>query len=146
MQVSIKDDYIYERCTSTSFTHNDHHFKMSTKRYHTGEAVEGAGIKFQLEQNDNSILYVVVSKFNNIAYVHIRKYYNDLPTKFGICLPVKCWYDFVGFIQDPTNAQQFSTRDLECRKTNNGSLYFICQKKDLSLYIKKPAVDSLILR
>ena len=120
---------------------------MSTKRSHTGEAVEGGDLKFQLEQNGNAILYAVVSKLNNNTYVHIRKYYNDLPSKFGVCLPVKCWYDFVKFLQDPTNPpKQFSTKDLECRKTKNGSINFNCEKKDLSIYIKKSAVDSLILR
>ena len=119
---------------------------MSTKRSHTGEAIEEAGFKFQLEQNGSAILYAVVSKFNNLTYVHLRKYYNDLPSKFGVCLPVKCWYDFVKFLQDPTNPKQFSTKDLDCRRTKNGSLNFNCEKKDLSIYIKKPAVDSLILR
>ena len=41
---------------------------MSTKRSHTGEAVEGGDLKFQLEQNGNAILYAVVSKLNNNTY------------------------------------------------------------------------------
>ena len=149
MQVSITTHYIcwHHIYSIHSTFYNFYHNVMSIKRSHTGEAVEGANLKFQLEQNGNAILYAVVSKFNNIAYVHLRKYYNDLPSKFGVCLPVKCWYDFVKFLQDPTNPpKQFSTKDLDCRKTKNGSINFNCEKKDLNIYIKKSTVDSLILR
>ena len=58
---------------------------MSTKRTITGEAVGTGRSKFQLEQTGNSFLYAVVSPFNGINYIHFRKYYNDLPSKFGVC-------------------------------------------------------------
>ncbi len=49
--------------------------------------------KIILEQEDKEILYrLVVSNFNDVEYVHIRKYYLDFegeykPTKEGVCIP-----------------------------------------------------------
>jgi hypothetical protein len=49
--------------------------------------------KIILEQEDKEIQYrLVVSTFNDVEYVHIRKYYLDFegeykPTKEGVCLP-----------------------------------------------------------
>ena len=49
--------------------------------------------KLILEQEDKEIQYrLVVSTFNDVEYVHIRKYYLDFegeykPTKEGVCLP-----------------------------------------------------------
>ena len=119
---------------------------MSTKRTITGDAVGTGGTKFQLEQTDNSFLYAVVSPFNGTTYVHLRKYYNDLPSKLGVCFPVKEWYDFVKFVIDSSSETQFSTPTIACRKSKNGSINLSCEKKDVSIYIKKTAIDSLVLR
>ena len=49
--------------------------------------------KIILEQEDKEIQYrLVVSTFNDVEYVHIRKYYLDFegeykPTKEGVCIP-----------------------------------------------------------
>lgn len=49
--------------------------------------------KIILEQEDKEIQYrLVVSNFNDVEYVHIRKYYLDFegeykPTKEGVCIP-----------------------------------------------------------
>ena len=49
--------------------------------------------KIILEQADKEIQYrLVVSNFNDVEYVHIRKYYLDFegeykPTKEGVCIP-----------------------------------------------------------
>ena len=119
---------------------------MSVKRSHTGEPVGEANYKFELEHNENSVLYAVVSTFNNNPYIHLRKFYNNLPTKFGVCMPPKYWWDFVKFLQDPNGGAQFSTPDIHSRKSKNGSVNISCDKKDMSLYIKKTAIDSLLLR
>ena len=125
---------------------NINNIKMSVKRSHTGEPVGEANYKFELEHNDNSILYAVVSTFNNVPYVHLRKYYNNLPTKFGVCMAPKYWWSFVNFLQDADIGAQFATPDIQCRKTKNGSVNLSCAKKDMSLYVKKTAIDSLMLR
>ena len=49
--------------------------------------------KIILEQEDKEIQYrLVVSNFNDVEYVHIRKYYlvfegEYKPTKEGVCIP-----------------------------------------------------------
>ena len=117
---------------------------MSTKRTSTGEAVDSVGSKFHLDKTDKAILYAVVSPFNGVTYVHLRKYYNDLPTKFGVCFPAKDWFEFVNFVNDSTT--QFSTENIDCHKTKNGAINLKCEKKDVTLYLKKTDVESLILR
>ena len=54
-------------------------------------------IKIEVEKSDHATLYGVVPSFKNKIYIHIRKYYNNQPSKFGVCFPMKEWYEFIAF-------------------------------------------------
>lgn len=117
----------------------------NNKRDCDGEMVANDDIKFELEKTEKSTLYGVVTKFMNATYIHIRKYYKNKPTRFGVCFTVEDWYKFVPYLgDDSSNKGTFGK--IEGRRSSNGTLILKSIKSDMELYVKRLAMDSLLFR
>ena len=102
---------------------------------------ESKDIKFELLKNEKCTLFAVVTKFNKNSYIHIRKYYNDLPTKYGICFREKEWYEFVSFVH--SELERKTMEKIDIRKHTNGDYHLKSRQKDFTLYIRKDTIESL---
>ncbi len=118
---------------------------MSVKRSNSGSVVGSEDIRFELEKADKSILYAVIGNFNNFTYVHLRKYYNDFPSKFGISFKLDEWFTFIKYIQKDTSVSETIERH-EVRKLNNGTIVIKSQHSEMELFVRTNACAVLLKR
>ena len=117
---------------------------MACKRKYDGENVGVEGERIELEVAEKSVLLAVVSHFYGKSYVHIRRYYSNLPSKYGVCLPSVDWYEFLQFLKDAKRPNNCMIGQMEVKVMKNGSLHLISHKTDVDLFVKKPALDNLL--
>ena len=98
-------------------------------------------VKFEIEKAEKSTLYAVISQFRNVTYVHLRKYYYGAPSKYGVCMGVKDWCDFIQFVND--GGEKFSTSKVQIHKKKNGVYELTTIKTDFTLYLKASTMESL---
>lgn len=106
---------------------------------------KGNEFKFELERGDTSILYAVVSKFMGESYIHIRKYYNEKPTTYGVCFKLEAWYDFVPYLTQDTK-EKYTDGSIQVEKLANNVVRCVSLKTDMDIFIRKPAMDILYAR
>ena len=101
---------------------------------------------FELKKTENAILYAVVSGFNKNTYVHVRKYYNGRPTKYGINFNVADWYEFIAFLtKQPTGSASFGK--VEVRMLMGGNLVAnTSAQPDVSIFIRKSPIEQILKR
>ncbi len=118
---------------------------MAGKRVLSGESVLNTDIKFELEKTEKSTLYLVVSRFQNNAYVHIRKYYNDHPSRFGVTFKTHDWYELVEYMEtESTHPKSFEKCDV--KKLKGGSLVLSSLVSDMDLYLRVEPISVLLKR
>ncbi len=115
---------------------------MPNKRARSNDCGDNTDISITLEQLEKSKLNVVVSRFNNKAYIHIRKYFNGNPTQYGVHFEHEDWKDFIAFVNDPTRQYELFTK-CEGKKIKNGTLVMSSLTAEMDLYIKKEAIVEL---
>ena len=102
-------------------------------------------IKFEIEDGMRHKLFVTVSPFMGDTYIHIRKYYNNLPSKYGVCFRTKEWYDFITYVQSAAEESSIAEK-VEMKKMKNGTMLLSSLKAPMELYIRRPAMDALLTR
>ena len=108
--------------------------------------MSGNDIKIELEKSDHATLYVVVSSFKNNIYIHIRKYYNNQPSKFGVCFLIKEWYEFIVFFKHKVDDGRKTMERVDVRRMKTGALQLTYLRNESTVYMKKSAVEALITR
>ena len=87
----------------------------------------------------------MVSSFKNNIYINIRKYYNNQPSKFGVCFPVKEWYEFVTKKNKADDGRKTMER-VDVRRMKTGALQLTYLRNESTVYMKKSAVEALLTR
>jgi len=102
----------------------------------------GNDLKFELEVSDKCTVYAVVCVFHNDTYIHIRRYYHDKPSRFGVSFKVTQWFKFIEFMKDCAPGMKYKGETTECIVTKNNSLDFKSTKGG-DFYITNHVVESL---
>ena len=109
------------------------------------ETFTNEDVKFEIEEGKRHKLFVTVSPFMGDTYIHIRKYYNNLPSKYGVCFRTKEWYYFISYVN--SNKEESTIEEkVEMKKLKNGTMLLSSLKAPMELYIRKPVMDVLLAR
>ena len=98
-------------------------------------------INFPIVKGTKLVLNLAVAEYNNTLLIHLRKYNDVGPIRYGLCFNVKNWFQFLGYLDGHVPAEDL--HGITVQQSGSGSLYVKHRNNEITMYFTPADVEKI---